>query len=165
MNQKGFTLIELVVAMAVGSLVMTAAVLSIYQFFWASVRSNDIVVALTDVNNAVQWIKRDIQMAQSTNLTDGAPIPQSSLSLYWLDLTSFEPDELANHSSIYNLSGTELQRTYDGTTVVIGRHITSLGFIQESNVITCNITAARYSGTQQTKTLEFSVRMRSVEAE
>jgi prepilin-type N-terminal cleavage/methylation domain-containing protein len=141
MNQKGFTLIEIMAVMAVSGLIMAVALLSIYQIVWGAERSNDQVLALTDVHYAALWIKQDLQMSQVTDLTDGDPVPQSSVSLNWTDYTGFAPEDERNHSSTYVLSGTELLRTYDGTTRIIGRHITSIDFIQDGNVITCNITA------------------------
>ena len=138
MNQKGFTLIEIMAVMAVGGMIMTVALLSIYQVVWGSARTNDQVSALTDVNYASLWIKKDLQMAQYTDLTEG--VPQSSVVLSWIDNTGWAGDN-ATHSANYILSGTELLRTYDGTPRVVGRYISSIGFTQEGRVITCSITA------------------------
>lgn len=139
MNQKGFTLIEIMVVMAVGGMIMAVVLLSIYQVVWGTVRTNDQVVVLTDVNYATLWIKYDLQMAQYTDLTDG--VPQSSVVLSWIDNTDWAGDNAA-HSANYTLSGTELLRTYDGGTErVIGRYISSIEFTQDGRVITCKITA------------------------
>lgn len=139
MNQKGFTLIEIMAVMAVGGMIMTVALLSIYQVVWGSARTNDQVAALTDVNYASLWIKKDLQMARYTDLTEG--VPQSSVSLRWIDNTDWAGDN-ATHSANYTLSGTELVRTYDGGTPrVVGRYISSIGFTREGRVITCSVTA------------------------
>ena len=139
MNQKGFTLIEIMAVMAVGGMIMTVALLSIYQVVWGSARTNDQVAALTDVNYASLWIKKDLQMAQYTDLTEG--VPQSSVVLSWIDNTGWAGDNATHHSANYILSGTELVRTYDGTPRVVGRYISSIGFTLEGRVITCSITA------------------------
>lgn len=157
MNQKGFTLIEILVVMAVGGLVMAVALLSIYQIVWGAERSNDQVIALTDVNHAALWLKWDLQMTQSTNLTDGDPVPQSSVSLNWTDYTGFVTANASAHSSNYTLSGTELLRTYDGTTRIVGRHITSIGFIQNGSVVTCNLTATGPGILERVETLELNI--------
>ena len=143
--------------MAVGGIVMAGIVLAIFQVSWGSARSNDQVVAATDINYAALRLKKDLQMAQSTSLTDGDPIPQSSVTLDWTDYTGWAMEETRDHSSTYSLSGTELLRTYDGTVSVVGRHITSIGFTQNDTVINVAITATGPGNTQQSETLNFSV--------
>ena len=163
MRQKGFTLIEVMVAMAVGGIVMAGVVLGIYQVVWGTARSSDQVVALTDINHAALYIKKDLQMVQRTSLTDGEPTPQSSANLSWTDYTGFEPEDERNHFSAYVLSGTDLMRTYDGTVSIVGRYITSIGFTQDGRVITVVITATAPGISERNETLEFSVKMRPEE--
>jgi len=160
MRQKGFTLIEILVAMAVGGILMAGVVLGIFQVSWGTVRTNDQVVALTDVNNAALWLKKDLQMVQSTSLTNG--VTASSVTLEWTDFTNFEEEENKNHTSTYALSpsGTKLIRTYDDTPSVVGRHITSIGFTLAGRVINVVITATGPGNSQRTETLKFTVHMR-----
>ena len=157
MKQKGFTLIEILVVMAVGGMVMAVALLTIYQIVWGTERSNDQVVTLTDANYAAMWLKWDLQMAQNTNLVDWDPVPKSSVSLNWIDNTGFAAEGERNHSSNYTLSGTELLRNYDGTTKIVGRHISSISFIQNGSVVTCNLTATGPGIMERIENLEFSV--------
>jgi hypothetical protein len=114
-------------------------------------------MALTDAHYAAMWLKWDLQMAQNTNLADGDPIPQSSVSLNWIDNTGFVAANESAHSSNYTLSGTELIRNYDGTTKIVGRHISSIGFIQNGSVVTCNLTATGPGIMERVENLEFSV--------
>ena len=167
MKQKGFTLIEILVVMAVGGMIMTGAMLTIYQIVWGTERSNDQVMALTDAHYAAMWLKWDLQMAQDTNLTDGDSVPESSVSLGWIDNTGFAAANESAHSSNYTLSGTELLRNYDGTTKIVGRHISSIGFIQNGRVVTCNLTATGPGIMERVENLEFSIitHMRSEEVE
>ena len=159
MGQKGFTLIELLVALVVGSLVMIAALGVTYQVVWGTSRTNSQVVVLTDVHQAALWLKKDLQMAQITDLTDG--VPQNSATLSWTDFTLFDPEEDKAHSIAYNLlSDGVLQRTYDGTTSIAGRNITSLNFTQDGRVISVVITATEGDATPRSETLEFSVYLR-----
>jgi len=165
MNQKGFTLIELLVALAVGAVIMMGIVISIHQVVWGTSRSNSLVVALVDVNHATLSIKKDIQMAQNTDLTDGDPIPQSSVTLTWTDFTGFEGSDNKIHYSTYTLSGTELHRDYDGTVSIVSRHITSVGFTQNDRTVTVNITATGPGFLERIETLKFSMQMRPEVAE
>jgi prepilin-type N-terminal cleavage/methylation domain-containing protein len=157
MKQQGFTLIEILVVMAVGGMIMTVALLTIYQIVWGTERSNDQVIALTDAHYAAMWLKWDLQMTQNTDLTDGDSVPKSSVSLGWIDNTGFATANESAHSSNYTLSGTELLRNYDGTTKIVGRHISSIGFIQNGSVVTCNLTAAGPGIMERVENLEFSI--------
>jgi len=161
MRQRGFTLIELLVTLGIITVILPATVLSIYQVTLGTIRARSQIIALNDVNFAVARIKEDIEMAQTTNLTDGNPVPQSSVTLSWIDNTGFASGNVTPHSSMYALSGTELRRTYDGTVNIIARHITSIGFTQNGRVVTCNVTATDTSVQQRSKTLSFSTRMRT----
>ncbi len=155
MNQKGFPLIEIMAVMAVGGMIMTVALLSIYQVVWGSARTNDQVSALTDVNYAALWVKKDLQMAQYTDLTEGVP-QQGSVVLSWIDNTGWAGDN-ATHSANYILSGTELVRTYDGTPRVVGRYISDIWFTQEGRVLTCSITATGPGILEREEMLGFSI--------
>ena len=135
MRQKGFTAIELLVTLAVGGLVIAAAIGITYQVVWGTSRTNSQVVALTDVQQAALHIRKDIVMAQTTDLTEG--VPKDSATLSWTDYTSFDPEENKDHSSAYNLlSNGKLQRTYDGITSIICQNITSLNFTLENSRLT-----------------------------
>ena len=171
MSQKGYTLVELLVALAVGSLVIVAALAVIHQVVWNTSRANSQVIVLTDANQAALQLKKDIQMAQLDKgdfPADGTTVitltPDGpTVTLSWTDYTSFDPAENKNHSSSYELLGSELQRTYDGTTSIVGRNITSVDITQgpeDDRVINVIITAAKGGISPRSETLKFSVYMR-----
>lgn len=166
MRQKGFTLVELLVVLAVGSVILMGALLAIYQVVLGTGRTNSQVVALTEVNHAALQIKKDLMMTHSANLTDG--VLQSSVKLTWADFTSF-PAGNQTHSSSYVLSDTGvLVRTYDSTESVVGRNITSVTFVkdaQDDRVIHVVITATGPSVPQRSETLKFSAYIRAGEIE
>ncbi|MDP3879731.1 MAG: prepilin-type N-terminal cleavage/methylation domain-containing protein [Dehalococcoidales bacterium] len=161
MNQKGFTLIEILVVMLVGGMVMAAALSITHHIFRGTDRTNSQTVALTDAAQAAHRIKKDLMMTQNTNLTYGGP-PQSAVSLTWTDYTSsFGSSQQTPHSSAYALSDNNLlQRTYDGTVSIVGRSITSLGFTQDGQVITVAITATGPKPQQRMESIQFSIHMR-----
>lgn len=159
MKQKGFTLVEVLVVVAVSSVLMTGLLLSMHNVLWGTGRSNNQVVALTEVNNAALQIKRDLQMAQETDMTDN--VSQSSVWLSWIDFTSFE-EGTHTHSCSYALSGTDLLRTYDSTVGIAGRNITYLSFTKDDQTVNVVITATGSKAPQRSETLEFSVHLRSV---
>ena len=165
MRQKGFTLVELLFTMALSSVILAGTVVSIHQVVLGTGRSSSQAVALTDVSQAAVAIKKDLMVTQSTNLTDGDPVPKSSVMLRWTDYTGFESENETNHFSSYFLSGTELQRTYDGTLSIVGRNITSISFTQEGRSIDVEITATGPGAAQKNETLRFSTFIRAEEVE
>ena len=75
-SQKGFTLLELIIVIALTGIISTAAAMSIHQIFTGTAFSNDQNTAINQVRNAAYWISRDAQMAQpdeikGSNLTLG----------------------------------------------------------------------------------------------
>lgn len=71
-NQKGFTLIELIVAIAITALIIGVIVMSIFQVFIVNALSSNHMLAVRQVQNAGYWINHDVQMAQSVATDDGA---------------------------------------------------------------------------------------------
>jgi len=72
LGEKGYTFIELVVAIAIIALVSGAAAIATFQVFKGTERNNNYMTAVRQVHNAGYWISRDTQMAQSVtadNLT------------------------------------------------------------------------------------------------
>jgi prepilin-type N-terminal cleavage/methylation domain-containing protein len=95
---KGFTIIELAVALAIITLVSGAAAVATFQVFHGSGRNNDHMTAVREVQNAGYWISRDAQMAQSVtadNLT-----PPDFLILNWTEWD--EAGEPIYHSVTYS---------------------------------------------------------------
>jgi len=159
LRQKGFTLMEILVVMAVGGMIMAAGLLTMYQVIWGTARTNDQVRALTDANVATMWLKFDLQMIQDTpGLVEG--VPSNTLSMTWTNLTtSFDGQSVpVDHTIGYALNGTNLERTYDGSLPkTIGRNITSVGFTRNGDYINVSISATGPGIIGRTETLAFSV--------
>ncbi|MBI2850734.1 MAG: prepilin-type N-terminal cleavage/methylation domain-containing protein [Chloroflexi bacterium] len=158
-KSEGFTLIELVLALAVGSVILTGAVMSIYSVLVTTGRGTSQTVALTDINRAALAIKNDLRMAQTTDFLDG--VPKSSANLTWVDYTSsFGGTGSASHSSAYVLSGKELWRNYDGTNSIVGRNVTSISFTQSGKAITVVISSGNATALSGIETITFSAHLR-----
>ena len=84
-RSKGFTLVEMVLALAIGTVILGGAVRSIYQVLVTSSRGINQVIALSDANIAALIIKNDLLMARTTNL---GSTPVTSANLSWTDYTS-----------------------------------------------------------------------------
>ena len=161
MRQKGFTLVEILVVLAVGSVITVGVLLTFQQITVGTGRSNSQVIATTDANQAALRLRKDLMMVQNTDLTDNVSRSGSVL----LDWTDYVGDNSTDHYISYVLSGTELQRDYDGVVSIVGRHITDITFIQDGRVVNVAITATGSGAPQRSVTLDFDVYRRSSEVE
>jgi prepilin-type N-terminal cleavage/methylation domain-containing protein len=145
MNQKGMTLIELLIALAIASSVVAAAAAAIFQLLTTPERNSDYMTAYTQVQNAGFSVSRDAVQAQNVTFDGG-----SFLTLDWVDWDGYA------HHVVYTLEGPpgglmKLLRTYsysiDGVpkveTMVVAKYIIDPGTncTWVGNVLTLEITA------------------------
>ena len=72
-NPAGFTLIEMIAALAITGLIGMGASIASAQVLNQTSRNNDTTAASRNAMNALHWISRDAFMAQSINGTAGFP--------------------------------------------------------------------------------------------
>jgi prepilin-type N-terminal cleavage/methylation domain-containing protein len=145
MNQKGMTLIELLIALAIASSVVAGAALAIFQLITTPERNSNYMTAFTQVQNAGFSISRDAVQARNVTV-DGS----SFLTLDWKDWDD------NTHEAVYTLKDAsdelkELWRTYsiNGSppeTMVVAEYLvgppgTSCSWDDIENVLTLNVTA------------------------
>ncbi|MCZ6789996.1 MAG: prepilin-type N-terminal cleavage/methylation domain-containing protein [Chloroflexi bacterium] len=133
LDQRGLTLVELLLAAAISALIATTLGAAIHQFIMASERGNDNLRALHDVQNAGFWLTLDGERAEGTNLVDSAP-PAQSMTLSWTSGGQA-------HTSTYSISGTALKRDHNGTITTVARHVASAQFSFAGRVITAAMTS------------------------
>ena len=157
-GEAGFTLVELLVASAVASLVVGLLSAATFQFLTATEHGHDRLAVLRDHGTAFQWLNRDAQMAVSAEAT----VLPSSVTLNWTDAVSGTVYE-----SSYAQSGDELVRTLtvDGTPTSqkVARNLDTSGFSASTSgdLLTVSVTSVE-GDTTQTRTE--SVLMRAVGA-
>ncbi len=132
-DQRGLTLVELLLALGISALISGTLGTAIHQFVMASERGNDDLRALHDVQNAGFWLTLDGERAEGTNLVDGAP-PAQSMTLSWTIGGQA-------HTSAYSLSETALNRDHNGTITTVARHVASAQFSLAGRVITVTMTS------------------------
>ena len=134
-RQKGMTLLELLVGMAITTMIMSGSLALIYHEVTSTATGKTSVTAAHNISNAARWLSQDVMMAESTGLVEGTD-PVNHLALTWIERYDF-----ANipHSSNYSLCGTELRRDYDGTLTTVARDISKIEFSQNGSVITVSI--------------------------
>lgn len=161
MNQKGFTLIEILVAMLVGGMLMAGIVTAVFQIVYGAGQIREESVALSDIDNAAHWLTRDVVLGQSTDLVNGAP-QVSQMTLTWNDSTWWaEQEESISHYVTYTYSGTALQRNYDGVVTTVGRHLTDVGFSLDGRLVTITLTSSLEEEPRSTVTRNYTIYMRA----
>jgi len=118
--QKGFTLIELIIALAVASIIGIAATMTAHNVITIPAMSNDSNTAVNQVRSAVNWINRDVQGADPDTIIDSPGTPGFfSISLQEWDSGTLSWSEHTITYSLEDMTGTslkELWRDYDSNT-------------------------------------------------
>jgi len=159
-KQKGFTLIEIVIALGIFGLVIAAATGTIAQVIQSS-RSSEHMTALRQVQSAGYWVSKDGIQAQTVT-TQG----------YFLYVARTDWDDSDLHEVVYSLQdmpsgeSKQLQREESlngapGSTIIISRYIdpnqTSCSWNASAKALTFTVTATM---NQQTETRTYQVQPR-----
>ena len=125
-KQKGYTMIEMMVAIAIFGIITGIGGLALQQIVTVPERGDSQVEALHELQNVIHWVSLDVGSAE-------AAVGGGSLSLTM-------PDDAV---AVYSCSGTTLYRNYDdGGAQTIARNITNLKFTVTGRTITIEITSA-----------------------
>lgn len=158
-GEKGLSLIELLLVIALTGIIGAVATMSISQVFTSAAISNDQNTAINQVRNAGHWISRDVQMAKTVNDNPGDP--------KFLELTCENWDASETHTVIYSLLDSsgglkELWRDWDSQQTLIAQYIKprETGVTDcswDGEVLTVNITA-QVGDKTETRTLQIKPR-------
>jgi len=155
-GQRGFTAIEMLAGLAIGGLLIAGAVMAIFQLDTVSRQGSDELEAWHDIRVAGQWMGREILMAETITLVDGAA-PVSSMSLTWKEYTGLDDgQDYIPHTISYSLVGTELRRTYDGSEMTMARNVVSLELSRAGRVITITLRSSPGGVTEEVTFISFA---------
>jgi prepilin-type N-terminal cleavage/methylation domain-containing protein len=121
-NRAGWTLIELLVAIALTGMIALGASVSTAQVMNSTTRNNNFTTASRNAMNALHWMSRDAEMAQTINGIAAFPVSQN-LSMTWKgwDNTAYTAN--------YTLVAGQLKRIFTAgsttSTTVIAEYINS----------------------------------------
>ena len=104
-EQRGFFLTEMLASLAIAGLIGLGATIASAQVMNQTARNNDYTTASRHTLNAIQWISRDIQAAQTIEGWAGFPATDN-LTLTW---TAW--DNTVNQAVYYVVNG-QLKRSY-----------------------------------------------------
>jgi len=118
-NQKGFTLIELTVGLAISGLIGVGVMITIFQIFDINIDSRNHMTVINEVENVGKWILKDAQSAQIVTLGSSNGFP---LTLEWQEYSG------SHYLVTYSLASNQLKRSLsiDGgavTDTLIARYI------------------------------------------
>jgi hypothetical protein len=119
-DESGVTLVEALVAAGIATMIVGVLGTAIFLCMRVTEEGNNEFRTQHDVQNAGYWITRDGQSAQTTDLVPGAEDVET-MTLEW-------NAGVDDHTVVYYLAGTDLQRQIDGDEMTIARHVTSVGF-------------------------------------
>jgi prepilin-type N-terminal cleavage/methylation domain-containing protein len=155
-NQKGFTLIEILIAVAIAGLMAAGTAGATVQII-QSTDTTAHMLAVRQVQTAGYWVSTDALQAQYVTAPGSEGFP---LSLEWTD------SESNYHNITYALGETpgELQRSDGATNIVVGRYLTDDTICSWDGTakiltfaVTASVTGARGQETE-TRTYEIEPR-------
>ena len=149
LNQKGITLVELLVSIGIASFLIVGVAVAIFQLISVSDRNSNYMTAYTEVQNAGFSVSRDAVQALVVSDADDPGTPEVELlTLDWIAFDGYI------HQAVYTLEDAsdglkELWRDYsinDVTqeTMLVAKYIdpaTSCSWDDSENVLTLEVTA------------------------
>jgi len=167
-GERGLTLIELAVTVAIVALIAAGANMSIFQVLKGTERNNDHMTAVNQVQKAGYWVSRDTQMAQSVDTINDPETPEDEfITLQW---TNWENGDV--HKIVYtfhDMAGglKKLKRQYvihDASGVetgnaitLVAEYISSASFSEQDSTWKLTVRAQPGTGTE---TREYEVKPR-----
>ncbi len=124
-DERGLTMVELIIAVAVTGIIVSFLGTAIYQILTVTEYGNDRLTAMHELQNAAHWFNLDGQRASTASINGELLLTISESS-----------------SITYYLSDTELRRTAGGDQMTLARNITSADFSIENRLITMSLTSS-----------------------
>ncbi len=161
-GQRGFTFVELLMAMMVTAMIAAAAGATIHQLMTSNTRHTNHMVAVKQVENALHFIARDVQQAQTIEIAPDpvAAWPDPVMHLEWTDWD--DTDYTVEYR--WDPATQKLDRDYavgtsSGNTTRISRYIASLAADRPSaSEVRVTISSRVGNGLPETRTVQINPR-------
>jgi prepilin-type N-terminal cleavage/methylation domain-containing protein len=120
-SRYGVSLIELLIGLAIASLIAGTTVVAIHQILTASAQANDMQLANSQVRAAEHWMTRDILSAHSADAGTGGDV---FLRLLWTDASATDHTVQYIAEQMPNSSLHQISRVYDdSSSTFVASHI------------------------------------------
>ena len=165
LGYQGFTLLELLVGLAIIGLILPGISEVIYQIINVTSSSQNHVLAVTQVQNAGHWINNDTTMANKPVIFDNSANPANPrLTLEWNNDVYVTGGD--HHFVKYYLSNNQLTRQYcdsSGNTIlssaIVAYYVTGFSFTTvNANTIMLTITATVGKASPETRNYQITDR-------
>jgi prepilin-type N-terminal cleavage/methylation domain-containing protein len=103
-GEKGFTLIELIIAIAITGLIGAGITTAIFQTFNVSSRTTNHMAAVREVQEAGYWVSLYAYTASDIEITGDSGFP---LTLLWVDFEMYE-----EHKIVFDLDSSGIRGSY-----------------------------------------------------
>jgi prepilin-type N-terminal cleavage/methylation domain-containing protein len=164
-NQRGFTLMEIVLVFAISGIIAGSITMTLFQVVNGSGRTNNHMTAVRQVQNAGYWVSHDAQLAQSIEIDDNPLGGGFPLVLSWTGWDDVEhevtysleemvggPKQLKQSYSI----GSELTETIVAQFINPDPEKTKCGFTDGMLVFTVTATVG-YGSQEQSETRVYEI--------
>jgi prepilin-type N-terminal cleavage/methylation domain-containing protein len=84
-GQKGFTLVELAIAMVIGGIIAASVTMTMFQIVDSSGRTSNHMTAVRQAQSAGYWVSRDAQMIQQAPVITESSGELESITFDWID--------------------------------------------------------------------------------
>ena len=118
-HERGFTLLEILVSMAIIGLLAVPMIGAIGQTVVRTEDNNTRIRALVPMENAGRWLGGDIRIAQDTSLaTSSSDVTLGLTWTDWADASQYDEYSAGSvaytrYRATYSLNGTDLERLYE----------------------------------------------------
>ena len=146
-GHQGFTLVELMVALAISGLIMPVMIGVIFHVSRSTVSIRSDFVINQELDIASAWFNRDLSQAQTTDVVDGAA-PVDHMRVDWTDETDWAVQGAEKHFTEYTVSESNLLRTYDGAVSIVARNLADIKFSRSGDLISVAMTSTLGGSTE-----------------
>jgi prepilin-type N-terminal cleavage/methylation domain-containing protein len=151
-GQRGFTLIELIIAIAIAALITGGISAAIMQILTINVRDSNHMIAVRQVQQAGKEVSKDTLQAQSVNAT--TPSQGFPLTLTWTEWGTNQTHTV--NYTLEDMSGglKKLQRKHfdsalnSTTTTIVAEYISSASFVKLPSAVVYDFTVTATVGDQ-----------------
>jgi len=149
-TEKGFTLIEVVVVVAIIGIIIPALTMTVIALLTNSQQANNHNIALQQVQNTGYWISHDVQMANNVSFDDPSGFP-ITLGI------PVDTDENNDITVQYLFDGNKLKRwAYDSQGTLVSESLTA-DYLDVANTTFSTLDSTTYSLTVAVSSGEVTV--------
>ncbi len=124
-KSRGFTLVELLISIAIGGLIFSIAAAAIYQLSSVSTFGSSRLEVLHDQQNAAFWFNQDGQQSLTAAVSSGLVFTDGN-----------------GVNTTYRLSGSNLERVQGSVIQVLGQNISSAGFSINQRLVSMHLVSS-----------------------